>query len=323
MSFTVVSTFSGCGGSCLGYKMAGGKLLLAVEWDDNAVATYKANFPDVDVFHGDIAKLSVEEVLKRTGLKPGELDIFDGSPPCQGFSTAGKREFSDSRNQLFKEYVRLLKGLQPKTFVMENVSGMVKGQMKIIFAEILKDLKQAGYKVSARLLNAMHYGVPQSRERMIFIGVREDLSVEPCHPSGSSRTISIEESCRNVDHRTMPPPFREFNRKVWNKQKHGENGYLSSTGKDSGFNHVRVHPKKPCPTIPKSCVFGGFSGLTHWDEPRSLSIGELMRATSFPDNYIFLGNYEDAHNRIGNCVPPKLMYAVSKHIYENILSKIL
>ena len=108
-------------------------------------------------------------------LKPGELDVLDGSPPCQGFSTAGKRRMDDGRNQLFREYVRLLRGLRPKVLVMENVSGMVKGKMKLIFAEIMRELKASGYKVSARLMNAMHFGVPQSRERMIFIGIREDL----------------------------------------------------------------------------------------------------------------------------------------------------
>ncbi len=127
------------------------------------------------VFHGNIAKLSVEECLRITGLQPGELDVLDGSPPCQGFSTAGKRKMNDGRNQLFREYVRLLRGLRPKILVMENVSGMVKGKMKLIFAEILRELKASGYHVSARLMNAMHYGVPQSRQRMIFIGVREDL----------------------------------------------------------------------------------------------------------------------------------------------------
>src|ERR1035438_8286507 len=144
--FKVISTFSGCGGSSLGYQMAGGKVLLAVEWDKNAVETYRLNFPDTPIYHGDIAKLSVQECLDRTGLKAGELDILDGSPPCQGFSTAGKRNFDDSRNQLFREYVRMLRGLQPKVFVMENVSGMVKGQMKLIFVEILKELKASGYK---------------------------------------------------------------------------------------------------------------------------------------------------------------------------------
>jgi DNA (cytosine-5)-methyltransferase 1 len=112
--------------------MAGFRELLAVEWDDNAVATFKLNFPGVPVYHGDIGKLSVAECLERTGLEPGQLDVFDGSPPCQGFSTAGKRKFDDDRNQLFREYVRLLRGLRPKVFVMENVSGMVKGKMKLI-----------------------------------------------------------------------------------------------------------------------------------------------------------------------------------------------
>jgi DNA (cytosine-5)-methyltransferase 1 len=171
----VISLFAGCGGSSLGYSMAGYRELLAVEWDDHAVETFKLNFPDVPIWHGDIAELSVEECLRIAKLNPGELDVLDGSPPCQGFSTAGKRRMNDGRNQLFKEYVRLLRGLKPKVLVMENVSGMVKGKMRLIFVEILRELKSSGYHVSARLMNAMYYGVPQSRQRMIFIGVREDL----------------------------------------------------------------------------------------------------------------------------------------------------
>ena len=172
---TVVSLIAGCGGSSLGYSMAGYRELLAVEWDDHAVETFKADFPDVPVFHGDIAKLSVEEALRITGLQPGELDVLNGSPPCQGFSTAGKQKMDDGRNQLFREYVRLLRGLQPKILIMENVSRIVKGKMKLIFVEILKELKASGYHVSARLMNAMYYGVPQSRQRMVFVGVREGL----------------------------------------------------------------------------------------------------------------------------------------------------
>ncbi len=160
---TAISLFAGCGGSSLGYSMAGFRELLAVEWDDHAVETFKLNFPEVPVWHGDIAKLSVEECLQITGLKSGELDVLDGSPPCQGFSTAGKRKIDDGRNQFFREYVRLLRALRPK------------GKMKLIFVEILRELKASGYQVSARLMNAMYFGVPQSRERMIFIGVREDL----------------------------------------------------------------------------------------------------------------------------------------------------
>lgn len=157
---TVISTFAGAGGSSLGYSMAGYRELLAVEWDANAVETFKMNYPDVPVFHGDITKLSVEEILAITKIKPRELDIFDGSPPCQGFSLAGKRDLSDNRNQLFREYVRILRGLKPKAFVMENVYGMVKGKMKLIFAEALQELKASGYDVSAKLLNAKYFSVP-------------------------------------------------------------------------------------------------------------------------------------------------------------------
>lgn len=189
--FTVMSTFAGGGGSSTGYVWAGGKVLLAVEWDDNAVATYKLNYPQTDVYHGDIAQLSVDEVLQRTGLQPGELDIFDGSPPCQGFSIAGKRQIDDERNQLFREYVRLLRGLRPKVIVMENVSGMVKGKMKLLFGDILIELKASGYRVAARLLNAKYLGVPQSRERMIFIGVRDDLGIEPSHPKPQTRPATL------------------------------------------------------------------------------------------------------------------------------------
>jgi DNA (cytosine-5)-methyltransferase 1 len=153
--FEVVSTFAGGGGSSTGYRMAGGNVLLAVEWNDNAVETYKANYPTTQIFHGDIARLSVEECLSRIEKQPSELDILDGSPPCQGFSTAGKRNFQDHRNQLFREYVRLLRGLQPKVFVMENVAGMVKGKMKVLFAEILQTLREFGNAVPPFLIKAV------------------------------------------------------------------------------------------------------------------------------------------------------------------------
>ena len=99
---TVVSLFAGCGGSSLGYSMAGYRELLAVEWNDNAVETFRLNFPNVHVFHKDIVDLSVAQCLKMIELKAGELDVLDGSPPCQGFSTIGKRDFYDDRNQLYQ-----------------------------------------------------------------------------------------------------------------------------------------------------------------------------------------------------------------------------
>jgi DNA (cytosine-5)-methyltransferase 1 len=309
---TVISTFAGAGGSSLGYSMAGFRELLAVEWDDNAVQTFRLNFPGVPVYHGDIAKLSVEQVLEMTGLKPGELDVFDGSPPCQGFSTAGKRVMDDPRNQLFREYVRLLRGLKPKVFVMENVSGMVKGKMKLIFAEILRELKASGYKVSARLLNAMYFNVPQSRQRMIFIGVREDLGMEPSHPKAESQVFTVRLALSNII--LSPVDLQETKltplyQKYWHETQPGE-----SIGKLK--QNRRLHMDKPSKTLQKG---EGNGGVYHPSECRSLCEREMARLASFPDGFGFVGGKNNSKNRIGNCVPPLFMRSIARHVRANIL----
>lgn len=324
---TVISTFAGGGGSSLGYHMAGYRELLAVEWDDNAVQTLRLNFPHLDIYHGDIAKLSVDEVLKRTGLEPGQLDVFDGSPPCQGFSTAGKRDMGDERNQLFREYVRLLRGLRPKCFVMENVSGMVKGKMKLIFVEILRELKASGYKVSARLLNAMHYGVPQSRERMIFIGVRDDLGIEPSHPVGSNALITLRNALSGLSETVQDTAschlwIDEQARKtkmstVIHKIQPGCR--TRATGQ-----YVRLEWDIVSPTITKP----GMDGLSpylanmhcHPSQDRTLSIREMARVASFCDVFMFVEPLKHGASRIGNSVPPLLMRAVAGHIRDKILT---
>jgi len=351
---TVISLFAGCGGSSLGYSMAGYKELLAVEWDNNAVETFKLNFPDVPIHHGDICNLSVDEVLKITGLKPGELDILDGSPPCQGFSTAGKRSFDDSRNQLFKEYIRLLRGLQPKVFVMENVSGMVKGKMKLIFVEILKELKASGYQVSARLMNTMWFGVPQSRQRLIFIGIRNDLGSEPAHPGAQFIPIPIKQvlpgciaikgqsinpwidenrpaptipktnfgyECKRDNSFTLPKSYKEWSSKVKPGQSVGK-----IHPKGFGFNMVKLDNEKPSVTLTKTHTPA--VGLLHPLEDRFLSIPEVMRISAFPDPFQFpiqttaLKTRMKAWGLMGNSVPPLFMEAIARHIKINILDKL-
>ncbi len=323
--FTVISTFSGCGGSSTGYVWAGGKVLLAVEWDDNAVETYRLNYPDTPVYHGDIAKLSVDECLKLTGLKPGELDILDGSPPCQGFSTAGKRVMDDPRNQLFREYVRLLRGLQPKVFIMENVSGMVKGKMKLVFVEILKELKASGYQVSARLLNAMYFGVPQSRERMIFIGVRDDLGIAPTHPKAQTKGITPREAfigiAENIDDRPFPDWLREAAKLI-------DAGNYNYRSVERAFMHVKQSKagsmntkllswdRTSC-TLTKSEIAS--TGIIHPSRERFLTIPEAKRIGGFPDTFQFIGKREHRWMRIGNSVPPRFMQAIAEHVRDTIL----
>jgi len=315
---TVISTFAGCGGSSLGYSMAGFRELLAVEWDNNAVETFKLNFPEVPVYHGDIAKISVDDILKQTGLKVGELDIFDGSPPCQGFSTAGKRQLDDPRNQLFREYVRLLRGLRPKVFIMENVSGMVKGVMKLVFVEILKELKASGYKVSARLLNAMYFNVPQSRQRMIFVGVREDLGIEPSHPEAESVPVLLGNAifgCANTPRLANSERITNY----WNIMLEGQ-CIADVDPKGNGYTAIKVNPNKPSPTITKGWTAG--TGLMHDKEPRFLSDAEIKRLGSFPDNYKTFGNSKDVIMRIGNSVLPLSIRSIARHVRAEILDKL-
>ena len=305
---TVISLFAGCGGSSLGYSMAGYRELLSVEWDNNAVETFRLNFPEVPVYHGDICKLSVGEVLTMTGLQPGELDVLDGSPPCQGFSTAGKRVMDDPRNQLFKEYVRLLRGLKPKVFVMENVSGMVKGKMKIIFAEILRELKASGYKVSARLLNAMYFNVPQSRQRMIFIGVRDDLGIEPSHPVAESKPFGVPRETEATE--------KWLSEKQNNQARDHKARHLA---KGNGFGFQLLSEIKPSPTFPKTQII---QTALLWDECgllRAPSMKELHFIGSYPLGFRFT-DYDNAWTRIGNSVPPLFMRSIAQHIRTHLLA---
>jgi len=309
---TVISTFAGCGGSSLGYKLAGFHELLAVEWDDNAVETFRLNFPGVPVYHGDIAKLTGAECMRLAGLSgPGELDVLDGSPPCQGFSTAGKRKFDDPRNSLFKEYARLLRELQPRVFVMENVTGMVKGVMKQAYLTIIAELRACGYRARGEVLNAMYYNVPQSRERVIIIGVRNDIGIEPSHPKPQTRPVTFRQATTDL---WENPPDLPFNPKTLTAQamlkaRQGEQD-------PKHFSTFRLWADRPSNTLRKD--FLGYLHYWHPEKFRPLNLDEWARIGSFPDGFRFTDKKEGCQ-RIGNSVPPNLMRAIAEHIRKEIL----
>ncbi len=316
---TVISTFAGCGGSSLGYKLAGYRELLAVEWDDNAVETFRLNFPEVPVYHGDISKLTGEECMRLAGIKPGELDVLDGSPPCQGFSTAGKRRFDDPRNSLFMEYARLLKELQPKVFVMENVTGMIKGVMKQAYLQIIKTLRECGYRAKGQVMNAMYFNVPQSRERVIIIGVREDLGIEPSHPRPQGRPVTVKTAWRGISFvgdRLYP---RGALKNIVPRVRPGE-GANKYHPKGHYFGTHRLSWDKPSVTIIKTAG-ATMNLLLHPEIDAGISINECKLLASFPEEYQFVGTYKEKWSRIGNSVPPNLMKAIAEHIKENILPK--
>lgn len=203
---TVASTFAGGGGSSTGYRMAGLRVLWANEFCGAAQDTYAANMaPHTVLDRRDIREVKAADILAATGLEPGELSVLDGSPPCNSFSMAGNREKDWGKpkehmgrvqvcDDLFFEFARLVDGVRPKVFVAENVSGLVKGTAKGYFKRILASLKALGYRVEARLLDASWLGVPQARQRIIFVGVREDLGRDPAFPKPLSYRYSVRDA---------------------------------------------------------------------------------------------------------------------------------
>jgi len=275
--FDVASTFSGCGGSSLGYRMAGFRVLWANEFVPEAAKTYSANFPKTRIDIRDIRKIRPEEILEATGKKIGELDLFDGSPPCASFSTAGAREdgwgkvkkysdVSQRTDDLFLEYARLLEGLMPKTFVAENVSGLVKGVAKGWFKDILELLRSKGYSVKASLLDSKWLGVPQGRSRLIFVGVRSDLGIEPEFPKPLSFKVSITEALAGLDAEVEPESSIEGTAigREWVNLKPGERSRKY-------FNLVKADFSKPSPTICASHGSRGVASVVHSTEKRKFS----------------------------------------------------
>jgi len=195
--FNVLSTFAGGGGSSTGYRLAGGKILAVNEFVPEAQNTYRENYPNTLIIPGDIKKLSGKDFLEKINLKPGELDLLDGSPPCSAFSMAGsvshgkgnthadafgkKKKYSDIEGvenveDLFFEFLRVAEEIKPKVIIGENVEGLTMGEAKEYFHKIQNTFEDIGYLVVADVLNSSYYGVPQARKRTFFIAVREDVA---------------------------------------------------------------------------------------------------------------------------------------------------
>ena len=365
--FTVASTFSGCGGSSLGYKMAGFKVAWASEFIKAAQQTYRDNHTDTILDTRDIRNVQPDEILSALGMESGQLDLLDGSPPCASFSLSGNREdswglvkaYSDTKQRtddLFFEFVRILKGVQPKVFVAENVKGLISGKAKGYFLEILSALKASGYDVSCRVLDAQWLGVPQGRQRTIFIGVRNDLKAKPAHPLPLPYRYSIRDAIPwvtsiYVDQVTPTHGDEKITKFKVEKTlptvtangigsdclydwtvaaESGLSGYCAgrewdklSIGQQSEkyFNLIKVNPNKPSPTICASHGTMGSASPVHPVEKRKFSIAELKRLCAFPDDFILSGSYAKQWERPGRAVPPVMMSHIAATIRDQILNK--
>ena len=353
--FTVVSCFAGGGGSSTGYRLAGGNILLINEFVEEAIASYKKNYPDTPVLVDDIKKYAGKDFLDKVKLKEGELDILDGSPPCSAFSVAGKREkgwdktknYSDGKTvenieDLFLDFIRVAKDIKPKVIVAENVKGITFGEATKKLNEFVKAFENIGYYVTYKVLNAADFGVPQARERTIFICVREDvadaiglswINLIGIFPNEFGYQISMEDAIENIENDEAEiKELRDFYEGSFQKKfldpipfrpdrhtKPSDPQFREWNPKASCFNMIRPCPTMPSPTLTQQGQKKGLSGVFHYAENRKLTIKELRRLMSLPEDYELTGTFDQQAERIGRMVAPKMMAEVAKSIYENVL----
>jgi len=198
--YTAVSLFSGAGGFCEGARLAGFQVEAAVEIDRFAAVTYRGNFPETPLYEGDVASFLKPgrpeweaERHRFEGVEAGGIDLVFGGPPCQGYSQIGTRDLDDPRNSLYGEFVRVLRSLQPRVFIMENVPNMLMLSRGIFRDRVLAAFRRAGYKnVAVRVIAATDFGVPQLRKRVIFFGLRDDVAL-PCTPGEWADKVLLNE----------------------------------------------------------------------------------------------------------------------------------
>lgn len=291
---TQASLFCGAGGLDIGFERAGFKTIWANDFNKDACETFK-RWSDAEVVCGDIGKIDASEIPNT--------DIILGGFPCQGFSLSGPRKLDDSRNILYKHYVRIVKAKKPLAFVGENVKGLLTmGEGQIIEA-IIEAFSECGYDVTYRLLNAKYYGVPEDRERVIIVGFRSDLKIKNFEfPKPSTNIITLKEALKDVvtpglnDICTAPYSSRYMSRnrkRNWNSVSYT----IPAMAKQ-----VPLWPGSPdMVKISKDCWEFGKDGIT-----RRLSWQEAAAIQTFPSNIEFVGDLTSVYKQIGNAVPCKL-----------------
>ncbi|MGE9810298.1 DNA cytosine methyltransferase [Ferroplasma acidiphilum] len=345
-----LSFFSGAMGLDIGMGNAGIKALLACEYDKACRMTIEKNNPDIALI-GDIAKYSAEEMLKMAKIPPGrKVDVIFGGPPCQAFSTAGRRKaFDDERGNVFLRFLGIISDIKPTYVVIENVRGLLstpfpyKGSAGPIkggaLMEILDRLRAMGYSVSFNLYNAAYFGAPQARERVVIIGKlgNEKVSyLQPTHNENGAgglkpwRTLkdALDELPQGIEHHYIEFPearlkyYRMLNEgQCWKnlpqdmqKEAMGKSYYLG--GGKTGFLR-RLSFSKPSPTLVTNPTMPA-TDLAHPVEDRPLSVEEYAHIQGFPPGWEVCGSLLDQYRQIGNAVPIKLGEAIGRAIIDDM-----
>lgn len=332
----MVSLFSGCGGLDLGFETAGFDIVWANDFDSDAQAVYRLNIGEID--GRDIMSVGEEDIP--------DCDILTAGFPCQPFSNAGNRKgVHDSRGMLYKECLRIIEKKMPKVIVFENVKGLlstkyIDGRKLVdVIVEDLANMNGIGYKVDYKLINASDYGVPQNRQRVLFIGIRKDLNIDfafpkkmdkkgltvgdileipndvpnqvdwPLSPQAMEMIAYIPEggSWKDVPYEHLAPRFRKIRDNM--KKYHSPNFYRR-------FARNEICGTMTASAQPENC------GIVHPIENRRFTIREVARIQTFPDDFIFIDdnmkNITAMYKVIGNAVPVKMANAIAIAIKEQI-----
>lgn len=354
MKFKAIDLFCGAGGLSTGLKKSGFRLCLGVDIDETALKTYKYNLKRTKILQEDIKKVTGEKITELTGIKRRDNFLLAGCPPCQGFSSLGKRDINDEKNKLVYEYVRIINELEPTFILMENVPGMSTGIGKEIFKKVVVKLEKK-YHVEYDTLNAADYGVPQIRKRLVLHGIRNDVYSNlrlgestlkilpmPTHSKekkkGYKQWVSVRKAisdlpileagasyndgiiknhkARNLS-RTNIERLQEIRLHDGNREMLSENLQLQCHKKENVSytdTYGIINPDKPAPTITSGCTVISKGRYCHPTQNRGLSIREAARLQSFDDKFEFKGNMGEMSLQIGNAVPPKLAQASGKVI---------
>ncbi|MBQ8678662.1 MAG: DNA cytosine methyltransferase [Treponema sp.] len=348
--YNVVDLFSGVGGLSYGFsKMPEFNILAANEIEKDISIAYTLNHPNVAMLNCDINQLTEEKFQEI--LKGRRVDLIVGGPPCQSYSTLGKRQM-DERANLFMQYKRILTILNPKAFVFENVSGILSMDKGRLFERIKSEFESLGYQLKYKLLDAVDYGVPQHRERVILVGVKGENKFEypqPTHGEGLKAYVTLEEAIGDLPEIKSGQTNNSFDSSVSNDflnfvrntnetmtehsaPKNGEHlikimeALKDGQSKDDlpeelrpksgyGNTYAKLWWKKPSTTITRNFACPSSSRCIHPRDSRAMSIREGARLQSFPDDYKFYGSDGMKRLEIGNAVPPLL----SKVIAEQML----
>lgn len=325
-----IELFAGAGGLALGLEKAGFEEIGLIEIDKNACATLRLNRPKWNVIEEDVVEFSRKNLLHEFNIKKGELDLLSGGYPCQSFSYAGKRlGIDDVRGTMFYYYAEFLKQLQPKMFLAENVKGLTTHDGGKTLQTMLDVFQELGYEVEWKVLDAWDYGVAEKRQRVVIIGIRNDLKdkVKFEYPKPHIYKPVLKDVLKDVP-KSEGAKYPEKKRKVFDLVPPG--GYWKDLPDDVAREYM------------KSCYFmgGGRTGIARrlsWDEPsltltcspmmkqtdrchpdesRPFTTREYARIQSFPDDWQFAGKMNDIYKQIGNAVPVELAKNVGNSIMQ-------